>query len=117
MMKYLILIFLITSCTQKYRTYPVIKKNTFNYNKEHNPVTPKMLMAQKEVQKTCEGQFFFNRNADKITQGSIPALVQYSCPGQDYLLNAKITQTWWTTIIYTRSCVELESFCPQKRKK
>jgi hypothetical protein len=116
-MKSIILVLLLSGCAQKYKTYHAIKKSHFNFHEQHNPVTPRMMQGKKETQETCEGQFFFNRNAQKIAEGNIPAMVQYSCPGQEYLMNAKFTETWWTTIIYSRACIKLESYCPMKMKK
>lgn len=112
-MKFLLLL-LMVSCTQKYQTYPVIKKSSFNKDEAHNPVSPKIYPGRKVTQESCEGQFFFLRNAKKITDASLPALVNFSCPGSEYLVNAKITETWWTTVIYSRSCIEVESHCPIK---
>lgn len=112
-----IFFFLFVGCTQKYQTYYVIQKRTFEYNKPHNPITPKMRRGMKEHQESCEGQIFFNRNADIIAQNNLPAMIRYTCPGQEYLLDAKITQTWWTTIVYTRSCIKLEGHCPLIQKK
>lgn len=101
------------SCSQKYQTFDVIKKKEFVFGESHTPTTPTMRVGRKVIQETCEGQILFLRNAKKITDGSIPALVNFSCPGQEYLLNAKITETWWTTVLYSRSCVEIESYCPR----
>ena len=75
-----------------------------------------MHSGKKEVQKSCEGQIFFNRNAHTIAVNNIPAMLRYSCPGSEYLLNAKITETWWTTLFYSKSCIEIESYCPRKIK-
>lgn len=113
----LLVILLFAGCSNKYKTYHAIQKRKFEFDKPHNPVTPLMRRGKKEVQETCEGQIFFNRNAVKITQGSLPALIRYSCPGSEYLVDAKITETWWTTIIYSRSCIKLESFCPITQKR
>ena len=113
-MKYLLLILLV-SCSQKYQTFNTVKKGEFEFGKPHSPISPKMYPGRKVTQISCEGQIFFNRNAQKITEGSIPALISYSCPKSEYLLNVKITETWWTTIVYSKSCVEIESFCPRKQ--
>jgi hypothetical protein len=110
----LILISILTiSCSQKYQTFEVIKKKDFVFGEAHNPSIPKKRLGRKVIQNTCEGQILFLRNAKKITDASVPALINFSCPGEEYLLNAKITQTWWTTIIYSRSCIKIESFCPR----
>lgn len=99
-------------CAQKYQTYSIIKKSSFVFGEEHSPISKKMLPAKKDIQETCEGQFLFSRNAKQITINSIPALIKYSCPQHDYLLNIKLTETWWTTLVYSRSCIKIESYCP-----
>jgi hypothetical protein len=104
------------SCSQKYQTFNTIKKSEFVFGEEHSPISPRMTPGRKVIQKSCEGQFLFNRNAKKINLRSIPALIKYSCPKSEFLLNARITETWWTTVIYSKSCIELESFCPLSRK-
>jgi hypothetical protein len=111
----ILLLLLLVSCSQKYQTYNTIKKSEFTFGKGHNPISPKMSPGRKVIQKSCESQFFFSRNAKKINIASIPALVKYSCPKSEFLLNARITETWWTTIIYSKSCIELESYCPISR--
>jgi len=120
-MKKLITLLAITlmtiSCSQKYETHYTIKKRTFRKGQPHNPVTPKMVKGRRETQEFCTGQFFWYSNAKKATDGSLPALINYSCPKNDYLMDTKITETWWTTIIYSRSCIELESYCPIKLKQ
>ncbi len=115
-MKLLILpILLLTfSCTQKYKTYHAIQKRNFNYRETGNvPIMKKMYPGKKEVQQSCEGQVFFNRNAHTISINNIPAMLRYSCPDSEYLLNAKITETWWTTLVYSKSCIKIESYCPR----
>lgn len=116
-MKFFVLLCLLTlsACTQKYQTYYVIQKRNFDYKNPKTPITPKMRPGKKEVQKSCEGQILFSRNAHTITINNIPAMLRYSCPGSEYLLNAKITEIWWTTLVYTKSCIKVESYCPLKR--
>lgn len=116
-MRNLILIFAISilaSCTQKYQKYDVIHKASFKKDEGHNPITPRMMPANFEDREVCEGQIFFNKNAKDLTDKTLPRLIQYMCHDSDYLLNAKITETWWTTIIYSRSCVTIEASCPHK---
>ena len=116
-LKYLLIFTLFSSCTKKYETFHAIKKNQFKKGEPHNPVMPKMRPGRLVVQESCEGQIFWNRNAKKITDNNLNALIQYSCAGSEYLLNAKITEMWWTTIVYSRSCIKLESYCPAKKRK
>lgn len=103
-------------CSKKYHRYAIIEKKSFGEEQLSRPVErpPKMMLGKKETEQFCEGQILFNKNAEKIAEASVPALVSQSCPGSDYLLNAKITYLWWTTLAYTRACVKVESFCPQR---
>lgn len=109
-------VILLIGCSRKYTHYPVIDKKNFEVEQKRPQKTPPMIKAYKETEEFCEGQIFFNKNAFEITESSVKALVQHSCPGSQYLLDAKLTKQWWTTIVYSRSCVILESYCPQKRK-
>lgn len=112
----LILSLTTTACSRKYQKYPIIDKKAFTQEGQSSPVErpARMLSGEKETEKFCEGQILFNKNAQKIAEGSLPALISQSCPGSPYLLNAKITYLWWTTLVYTRACVKVESFCPKK---
>jgi hypothetical protein len=110
-----LLTFFMMGCTQKYQTYNVIDKRTFDFKSDqgHNPVVPYMRKGKTDSQEFCEGQILFSKNAHAITQNSINSLVRFSCPNENYLLDAKLTEIWWTTIFYSRSCVKLESYCPK----
>lgn len=112
MLKLLFLALLFTSCAQHYEKYDVIEKRSFKMGESHSPITPKMLPKNKERKEICEGQFFFTKNAKKMTEQALTRAIQYMCFDSNYLLNATITDTWWTTIIYSRSCIEIEASCP-----
>ena len=112
-MKYLILLILLLGCSRKYQTYQVIDKREFNYPGENKPINKTVLQGRQDSQKSCEGQWLFMRNAQKINEGNVRALVQYSCPKSNYLVNTTITEIWWTTIVYSRSCINLVTFCPK----
>ena len=107
---------LMISCTQKYETFSIIQKETFKYKDEHNPITKKMLPYGKDKQYVCQGQWLFFNNAQTEVENSIENLLYHTCKGKDYLLDATITNTWWTTIIYTRACIEIETSCPYIKK-
>lgn len=114
-MKLLLLITILFGCTQKYQTYYMIDKNNFDKDKYQTPITPKMLPTRKTKASHCEGQIFFSSNAKTKTDKYIKTMVKTMCPESNYLMNSRLTETWWTTIIYSRSCVELESYCPKIR--
>ena len=113
---YLFLLINFISCTQKYQQYDVIHKASFKKGEGHNPITPRMVPYKQEEREICEGQILFNSNAQASIDKTFPRLIQYMCHDSDYLLNAKITETWWTTIIYSRSCLMIEASCPHQLK-
>lgn len=115
-MKWLLLFVVVFGCSRKYQNYTFINKKEFIQNQRSAGAesAPRLLAGKKEEESFCEGQILFNKNAEKITEASLPALVSQSCPGSDYLLQAKITRLWWSTIVYSRSCVKVESFCPKR---
>lgn len=112
-MKLLILLTLLVGCTQKYQTYHIIDKGNFDKENPQAPIAPKMFPGKKRTMSHCEGQIFFSSNAKKRTDQYVGNMVRTLCPKNKYLLNSRLTETWWTTIIYSRSCVELEAYCPR----
>ena len=110
-------LFTLASCTQKYETYHVISKSEFNKDNYEAPVTKKMYPGEKVTKDYCEGQILFSSNAKKATDRALTNIVRTTCSDDEYLLNSKVTETWWTTLIYSRSCVELETYCPRKMPK
>ena len=113
-MKFILLIFVLVGCTQKYKTYPVVDKNNFNKEEYQAPITPKLRRTLKQSKSFCEGQIFFSSNAKTMTDNQTRQEISYMCPDSNYLMDAKITDTWWTTIIYSRSCVDIEAFCTKR---
>lgn len=113
-MRFLLVLFLFMSCTKKYQTYYVIDKSNFDKDNYQAPIAPKMLPGKKTKVSHCEGQIFWSSNAKKKTDLYINRAVNSMCPSKEYILNSRLTEIWWTTIIYSRSCVELEGHCPIK---
>ncbi len=111
---YLTLLISFLSCTQKYQTYHVIDKARFDKENPEVPITRKMRPGRRTSKEYCAGQFFFASNAYKKTEQYLKNMVTTMCPDSDYIINSRLTETWWTTIIYSRSCVELEGYCPKK---
>ena len=107
---------LLASCTQKYQTFHIIEKSNFDKENYQAPIAPKLLPGKMSKASHCEGQFFFSSNAKKKTDLYTGQLVRTICPENSYLLKSRLTETWWTTIIYSRSCVELETYCPTKKQ-
>lgn len=118
-MKTLLLILLtVTACTQKYADYDLIRKVDFNKETYERPITVmQVLPVGDDKLESCFNQWLFFSNAQKAKEDAIPYLVRSLCPGQDYLLNAEMTETWWTTLIFTRACVSVETKCAETKKK
>jgi hypothetical protein len=104
----------ISSCTQKYADFDLINKRTFKADQYERPMSVKpMLQGVSDDVKRCFNQWLFFSNAEKQKIEEIPYLIKITCPKDDYLINTKITETWWTTIIFSRACVEIEAHCPK----
>lgn len=115
-MKILFLI-LLTACTQKYSDYDLIRKVDFQKESYERPITTmQVLPVGKDRLKSCFNQWLFFANAEKEKNNAIPFLIRTLCPGQDYLIQSEMTETWWTTLIFTRSCVEVETKCAELKK-
>lgn len=117
-MKILILLILTVSCTQKYADYDLIRKVDFNRASYERPITVYQVLPEgKDELKTCFNQWLFFSNAEKDKERAIPVMVKTLCPGKDYLMNTSMTETWWTTLIFTRACVEMDTRCAVPKKK
>ncbi len=110
----ILLVLLLTACASKYEIHPSIDKRSFALDKENTSMAPRAVKGQRETSSFCAGQFLFMSNAKKETDKSIPKLLSRTCPKKVFLLDAKVTETWWTTIIYSRSCVKIEAYCPRE---
>lgn len=117
MKKILVLTLCLTGCTQKYATYDLIRKVDFNRETYERPISiMKVLPTGTDSLESCFNQWFFTSNAEKEKNDSIPFLVRGLCPREDFLLDADMVDTWWTTIIFTRSCVSIKTKCAQLRR-
>ncbi len=116
-MKILILLILTISCTQKYSGYDLIHKVSFNKESFERPISVYQVLPEgKDELKSCFNQWLFFSNAEKEKNMTIPFLVKGLCPGKDYLLDTSMTETWWTTLFFTRACVEMETNCAAQKK-
>jgi hypothetical protein len=117
MKKLIPLLLFLTSCTQKYASYDLIRKVDFNKESYERPITTmQVIPVGKDQLNSCFNQWLFFSNAEKEKNESIPFLIRSLCPGKDYLLDSDMTETWWTTILFTRSCVNVETSCAQLKK-
>lgn len=104
-------------CTQKYADYDLIRKVDFNKEMYDRPITTFQVLTQgKDELKECFNQWLFFSNAEKEKERYIPSMVRVLCPGKDYLVNAKFTERWWTTLIFTQSCISIETLCADPRR-
>jgi hypothetical protein len=115
----LFLFFLLSwGCTQKYADYHLIRKVDFDKESYRPPVTTIQVMAQgKDELKQCFNQWLFFSNAEKQKDRHIPDMVRVLCPGKDFLVNATFTERWWTTILFTQSCVHIATTCGTLRSR
>ena len=116
-MKTILILLFLTACTQKYADYDLIRKVSFKKEDFERPITTmQVLPAGKDKLESCFNQWLFFNNAEKEKNESIPFLVRSLCPGQDYLLDSEMKETWWTTIIFTRACVSVDTKCAELKK-
>lgn len=118
-MKTIFFLMILVGCTQKYADYDLIRKIDFNKQSYERPITlMQVLPSGKDELSACFNQWLFFSNAEKEKDAAIPMVVKSLCPGKDYLMNTEMTERWWTTLIFTRSCVSIETQCAvQKNKK
>jgi hypothetical protein len=117
-MKNLILLFLVMSCTRKYVPYDLIRKVDFNKQTYERPIPSTQIMAiGKDQMGKCFNQWLFFSNAETEKERFSQELVQVLCPGKEYLIDAKFTELWWTTIVFTQACVDVETLCGTSRKQ
>lgn len=117
MKKIITILFVLTACTQKYANYDLIRKVDFNKESYERPITTmQVIPVGKDKLNSCFNQWLFFSNAEKEKNDSIPMIIRSLCPGKDYLLDSQMTETWWTTIVFTRSCVGVETLCAQLKK-
>jgi hypothetical protein len=111
------LLLALSACTQKYADYDLIRKVDFQRETYERPISVYQVLPEgKDELKSCFNQWLFFSNAEKEKNDAIPMMVRTLCPGRDFLLNTSMTETWWTTLFFTRSCVEMETKCAVQKK-
>lgn len=117
MKKIIFTLIFLSGCTQKYVDYDLIRKADFDKSSYSRPVTLVDILAQGNDQlKSCFNQWLFFSNAEKNKEKAIPLIVKSLCPGKDFLVNTEMTETWWTTLFFTRACVDVKTLCGQTKK-
>ena len=111
-MKIIFLLLFISSCTQKHVSYDLIRKVQFTHEEYQRPTTHRLVSAEgSDSLKACFNQWAFTSNAEKRKNEAIPLVVRSLCPSHEYLINAELVETWWTTIFFTRACAEIKTSC------
>lgn len=103
------------SCTQKYANYQVIRKADFQYPApaHQEPITQKMHPGKKDRMEKCFNQWLFSSNAEKEKEEHLPVMVRYLCPKDNYLIETRMTHTWWTALVFSRACIDIKTHCPK----
>lgn len=116
-MKILLVLLIMSSCTRKYADYDLIRKVDFNKESYERPITAMQVVPVGDDKlESCFNQWLFFSNAEKEKNSEIPYMVRSLCPRQDYLIQAEMVEEWWTTIIFTRACVNIETKCAELKK-
>jgi hypothetical protein len=114
-MKILVLLALV-GCTQKYTDYDLIRKVDFQKETYERPIPATQVLSQgSDSLGECFGQWLFFSNAEKQKDTAFPTMIRVLCPGKDYLVQTQVKETWWTTLFFTQSCVNIQTKCGQAR--
>jgi hypothetical protein len=116
-MKTLFILLALTGCTQKYTSFDLVRKVDFNRETYERPIPVTQVMPEgKDELKSCFNQWLFFSNAEKEKDQAIPFIIRSLCPGKEYLLDTEMTERWLTTILYSQSCVMIDTKCGLQRK-
>ncbi len=118
-MKLLPILLIMSSCTRKFADYDLIRKVDFNKEVFERPVTAMQVVSaggKKDTLDACFNQWLFFSNAEKEKNQAIPLLVRSLCPGHDYLVRSQMVETWGTVLVFSRSCVTVETTCADLKK-
>lgn len=105
------IVFSFLSCSTKYQHLGTINKKAFIEKDEMRDTKKRLTKGRTDNDSFCIGQILFQKNAFDITESSLKSLIRSSCPGDEYLQHTVIKRTWWTTLVYSRSCIEIEALC------
>ena len=117
-MKTVVYLLLLAGCTQKYASYDLIRKADFHRETYSRPVTKmEVVAAGKDELEACFNQWLFFSNAEKEKNKAVSYIVRSLCPGQEFLIHTEMIESWWTSLIFTRSCIAMETLCGEKKKQ
>ncbi len=116
-MKFLFFFAFLLGCTQKYADYDLIRKSDYNQKSYERPVTQMQVVhAGNDTLDRCFNQWLFFSNAEKEKDEHLPMMVRTLCPREPYLTQTRMTETWWTTIVFTRSCIDIKTACAKDKR-
>jgi hypothetical protein len=116
-MKTIFFLLVLSSCTQKYADYDLIRKVDFNKESYERPITAyQVVPTGRDSLGECFNQWLFFSNAEKRKDEALPTMVRVLCPKSEYLLNAEMVERWWTTIVFSQSCVKINTQCAELKR-
>lgn len=116
-MKNLLILLCLASCTRKYTDYDLIRKVDYKQASYERPITVYQVLPEgNDTLDACFNQWLFFSNAEKEKEQALPMIVRSLCPGKEYLLQTEMVEEWWTTIIFTRACIDVKTKCAQLKK-
>lgn len=101
-------------CTRKYADLGTLHKPSLARNLP-TPPFPAFRPTGPDRLGACFNQFLFFSNAEKQKDEYQRQAFQILCPGREWLTDTRVTSHWWTTLLFTRACVELEAGCGTSR--
>jgi len=111
-----ILSLLLISCTHRKYQFAQIDHDKFIFD-HHHPVVKeskihgKLLETKMHNKSFCSDQFlFFNNAAKEVEQLSIEYMKR-KCLKQGLSIDNQLSYTWWTIILYSRSCISIKFKC------
>ncbi len=113
---FLFLIVLSLSCTHKKYTIAQIDIESFKFDHHYPTQSPKQIAKKNPrnksyKKKVCENQFLFLKNAAKESEDQIVEFLKRSCGQYSQSYMNQMTYTWWTTLLFSRSCIDFNFRC------
>lgn len=112
-MKIVLLLALLVSCTHRYADYDSIHKTSFMQPILLTPpVNVVITPGQPDALGKCFNQFLFFSNAEKEKDTYLAESVRALCPRAEWLGTTRISSDWWTVLVFSRACIEIQTRCP-----
>jgi hypothetical protein len=106
----------LSGCTHRYVDYESIHKASFmRPGPLTPPVTTVITPGLSDALGSCFNQVLFLSNAEKEKDAYLAESVRALCPRSDWLGPTRVTNHWWTVLLFSRACVEVRTRCPAPR--